>query len=345
MSYNDELKKAFGENDISDEFKKIIAEAYEDMTDVNIQHALEECCGIIGMHFMHCDDDNNYERTDADCMVAIAHEIKAVLWIMVTAGNAIYKDPSDKSLEHERWHTVVNFFIMPAVWDMIMDHSLEMMYEIGAGKDVDKIKARLENMNKEFTRVRLCHPIFATIDFAKYINTCEAIMNEDDGEIKEHVDRVYRAIHDPSILDIDLIIDKILGIGEFERDYGFFCPQNNNNNSPKNEILNTGLKNSLKNRINIYIKNGNSNNYDKYRYEEEDDINHNSIEGINIRKKFNEKNFWKDRKGTSTKRNVYQNTDSFLSQIGNNIIISKSLDKNNSQNKILNPFENNENKI
>lgn len=79
-----------------------------------------------------------------DCMVAIAHEIKAALWIMVTAGNAIYKDPSDKSLEHERWYSVVNFFIMPAVWDMIMDHSLEMMYEIGAGKDIDKIKARLE---------------------------------------------------------------------------------------------------------------------------------------------------------------------------------------------------------
>lgn len=212
MSYNDELKKAFGENDFSDELKKIAGEIYEDMTDVNIQHALEEACGIIGMHFMHYDDENSYERTDADCMVAIAHEIKAALWIMVTAGNAIYKDPSDKSLEHERWYSVVNFFIMPAVWDMIMDHSLEMMYEIGAGRDIDKIKARLENMNKEFTRIRLCHPIFASIDFAKYINTCEAMMNGDDDDIKEHVDRIYRAIHDPSILDIDLIIDKIKAI-------------------------------------------------------------------------------------------------------------------------------------
>ena len=208
-SYNDELKKEFGGNDFTDELKKIIGEMYEDMTDVNIQHALEESCGIIGMHFMHCDDENQYERTDADCMVAIAHEIKAALWIMVTAGNAIYKDPSDKSLEHERWYLVVNFFIMPAVSEMIMDHSLEMMYEIGAGKDIDKIKARLENMNKEFTRIRLCHPIFSSIDFAKYINTCEAMMNGDDDSIKEHVDRIYRAIHDPSILDIDLIIDKI----------------------------------------------------------------------------------------------------------------------------------------
>ena len=43
--------------------KKIIGEMYEDMTDVNIQHALEESCGIIGMHFMHCDDENQYERS------------------------------------------------------------------------------------------------------------------------------------------------------------------------------------------------------------------------------------------------------------------------------------------
>ena len=61
-SYNDELKKEFGGNDFTDELKKIIGEMYEDMTDVNIQHALEESCGIIGMHFMHCDDENQYER-------------------------------------------------------------------------------------------------------------------------------------------------------------------------------------------------------------------------------------------------------------------------------------------
>ena len=100
------------------------------------------------------------------------------------------------------------------------------------------------------------------------------------------------------------------------------------------------MKNSLKNRINIYIKNGSSNNYDNYRYEEENDINHKSIENFGIQKKYNQKNFWKDKKGM--KRNLNQNPDSFLSQIGNNIIISKSLDKNNSKNQILNNLENNE---
>ena len=177
-------------------------------------------------------------------------------------------------------------------------------------------------------------------------NIFESKINKKSVFLRSLPKKKYEGIKKVEEGKTDLIIDKILGIGEFERDYGFFCPQNNNNNNaPKNEVLTPGLKNSLKNRINIYIQNGNSNNYDKYRYEEEDDINHNSVEGINIRKKFNEKNFWKDKKGASTKRSVYQNTDSFLSQIGNNIIISKSLDKNNSQNKILNPFDNNEKKI
>ena len=171
-------------------------------------------------------------------------------------------------------------------------------------------------------------------------NIFEAKINKKSFFLRSLPKKKYEGIKKVEEGKTDLIIDKILGIGEFERDYGFFCPQSNNNNTPKNVILNPSMKNSLKNRINIYIKNGSSNNYDNYRYEEENDINHKSIEGFGIQKKYNQKNFWKDKKGM--KRNLNQNPDSFLSQIGNNIIISKSLDKNNSKNQILNNLENNE---
>ena len=140
----------------------------------------------------------------------------------------------------------------------------------------------------------------------------------------------------------DLIIDKILGIGEFERDYGFFCPQKNTENTPKNVILNPSLKNSLKQRINIFIQNGNSNNlesYRNYRFDEDNDINYNSFDGIDIKKKYNKSNFWKEK--TNNRKNLNQKADSFLSKVGNNIIISNpNLDKDNSK-KVINNIENN----
>ena len=125
----------------------------------------------------------------------------------------------------------------------------------------------------------------------------------------------------------ELIIDKLLGIGEFERDYGFFADNKNNINSPKNILLNSNIKPSLKNQITLLVQKENLNKYDNYKKQEDIDKNYNSI---NIGKNFNsDKNMkQKNRKFFSMnfeeKNDSNKKQESFLSKIGNNIIISSS---------------------
>ena len=134
----------------------------------------------------------------------------------------------------------------------------------------------------------------------------------------------------------ELIIDKILGLGEFERDYGFFC-YNNKSSTPKNIILNQNMKSSLKNRINLIIQKNNLNNYDDYKYEEDNDNNNIYKSRDNIEKKYNNNRFWKSKKIANNSNNslpynnsnnyLNQKQNSFLSKVGNNIITSKTNDK------------------
>ena len=133
----------------------------------------------------------------------------------------------------------------------------------------------------------------------------------------------------------DLIIDKILGLGEFERDYGFFCNQKNENDRPKNIILTENVKSSLKNKINMFIQKENPNIYENYRYEEDNNKNYNTIEH-----KYNNNKYWRPKKIAvspmpinNSKQNLIKKQNTFLSSVGNNIITSKSMfDKENSKN-------------
>ena len=126
-----------------------------------------------------------------------------------------------------------------------------------------------------------------------------------------------------SLPKTDLIIDKILGLGEFERDYAFFCPQTNVNNTPKDIILSTNVKSSLKNRISYIFQKDNKNKYD-HKYEEEDD-NDNKV--FISRDNINMNRYWKPKKldfspthSSNSKKYMNIKQNSFLSKVGNNII-------------------------
>ena len=120
----------------------------------------------------------------------------------------------------------------------------------------------------------------------------------------------------------ELIIDKILGIGEFERDYAFFS-NNGNNDISKNNMLKINIKPSLKSRITNLVQKGNR--YEDYiKEEEKNEKNVTSIEKIekydrnkSLRTKYK-------RNEIDMKKNI-QKPESFLSKIGNNVIISSSL--------------------
>ena len=120
----------------------------------------------------------------------------------------------------------------------------------------------------------------------------------------------------------ELIIDKILGIGEFERDYAFFS--NKGNDSSKNNMLKLNIKPSLKSRITNLVQKGNR--YEEYNIKEEEknEKSGNSIDNIekydrskSLRSKYK-------RNAIDVKKNN-QKPESFLSKIGNDVIISSSL--------------------
>lgn len=119
----------------------------------------------------------------------------------------------------------------------------------------------------------------------------------------------------------ELIIDKILGIGEFERDYAFFS--NKGNDSSKNNMLKLNIKPSLKSRITNLVQKGNR--YEEYiKEEEKNEKSGNSIDNIekydrskSLRSKYK-------RNAIDVKKNN-QKPESFLSKIGNDVIISSSL--------------------
>ena len=135
----------------------------------------------------------------------------------------------------------------------------------------------------------------------------------------------------------DLIIDKILGLGEFERDYAFFCPQTNVSNTPKDIILSTNTKSSLKKRISYIIQKDNLNRYENYKYEEEDDNDDNKV--FISRDNINKSRYWKPKKldfspmpTSNSKKYMNIKKNSFLSKVGNNIITQiPKYDKDNSK--------------
>ena len=112
-----------------------------------------------------------------------------------------------------------------------------------------------------------------------------------------------------------LIIDKILGIGEFERDYSFFV-NNKTNDKPDKSASKKIIKPSLMNRISDLVKKENINKYEKLDENKESNYYKNN-EG---EKKYNiASKYWRNKKNNKDNLNIENenNFSSFLSKMGN----------------------------
>ena len=136
----------------------------------------------------------------------------------------------------------------------------------------------------------------------------------------------------------ELIIDKILGIGEFERDYSFFV-NNKTNDKPDKSASKKIIKPSLMNRISDLVKKENINKYEKLDENKESNYYKNN-EG---EKKYNiASKYWRNKKNNKDNLNIENENhfSSFLSKMGNNVILNDIFSKDRGKN-YLNYSENN----
>ena len=121
----------------------------------------------------------------------------------------------------------------------------------------------------------------------------------------------------------ELIIDKILGIGEFERDYAFFS-NNKINEKPDNSKNKNKINLSLMNRISDLVKKDSIDKYEKLNEIQEVNQNkHNSFREESEKKYNNANKYWRNNKQVKTEKNQDQ-YESFFSKMGNKVIINLS---------------------
>ena len=116
----------------------------------------------------------------------------------------------------------------------------------------------------------------------------------------------------------ELIIDKILGIGEFERNYAFFS-NNKINEKPDNTNLKKNIKPSLINRITDLVQRESINKYEQL--DEDFENKHSSFKEESEKKYNNANKYWKiNKKGKAEKER--EEFESFFSKMGNKIILN-----------------------
>ena len=134
----------------------------------------------------------------------------------------------------------------------------------------------------------------------------------------------------------ELIIDKILGIGEFERNYAFF----NNNKIEEKEISNDfkkKIKPSLMNRISDLVHKDSQNKYEQLNENYENRI---KSHRENNEKKYNNANkYWRMNK-LKREEKEKEEFESFFSKMGNKVILNELI---YSSEKGRNPLYNSEN--
>ena len=134
----------------------------------------------------------------------------------------------------------------------------------------------------------------------------------------------------------ELIIDKILGIGEFERNYAFF----NNNKIEEKEISNDfkkKIKPSLMNRISDLVHKDSQNKYEQLNENYENRI---KSHRENNEKKYNNANkYWRMNK-LKREEKEKEEFESFFSKMGNKVILNELIYSNE---KGRNPLYNSEN--
>ena len=122
----------------------------------------------------------------------------------------------------------------------------------------------------------------------------------------------------------ELIIDKILGIGEFERNYAFFS----NNKIEEKEIndnLKKKIKPSLKNRISDLVHKESQNKYEEINENYENRYNTHKVE--KERKYNNANKYWRINKNRKLEKEKDE-YESFFSKMGNKVILNELLYSN-----------------
>ena len=130
----------------------------------------------------------------------------------------------------------------------------------------------------------------------------------------------------------ELIIDKILGIGEFERDYAFFS-NNNLNGKKDNNNFKKNIKPSLMNRITDLVKKESINKYEQLN--ENYESKYNSFKEEPEKKYSNASKYWRINKKNKSEREN-EDYESFFSKMGNKVILNKVYSNDNEMNPLYN---------
>ena len=137
----------------------------------------------------------------------------------------------------------------------------------------------------------------------------------------------------------ELIIDKILGIGEFERNYAFFS-NNKINERPDDNTLKKNIKPSLMNRINDLVKKESINKYEQINENyDKNEKKYNSFKEDSEKKYNNANKYWRINKKLRLEKEK-EDFESFFSKMGNKVITNNNLYINE---KEENPLYNSEN--
>ncbi len=122
----------------------------------------------------------------------------------------------------------------------------------------------------------------------------------------------------------ELIIDKILGIGEFERNYAFFS-NNKIDEKEINDNLKKKIKPSLKNRISDLVHKESQNKYEEINENYENRYNTHKVE--KERKYNNANKYWRINKNRKLEKEKDE-YESFFSKMGNKVILNELLYSN-----------------
>ena len=136
----------------------------------------------------------------------------------------------------------------------------------------------------------------------------------------------------------ELIIDKILGIGEFERNYAFFS-NNKIKEKPDDITLKKNIQPSLINRISSLVQKESINKYERLNGNNENyEKKYNSFREDTEKKYNNANKYWGINKRGKIEKEK-EDFESFFSKMGNNVILNKVY----SEEKEENPLYNSEN--
>ena len=171
----------------------------------------------------------------------------------------------------------------------------------------------------------------------------ESKINQKSRFLRSLPQRKYEGIKKVEEGKTELIIDKILGIGEFERDYAFFS-NNKLNEKPDNNKNKNKINPSLMNRISDLVK---KDSVDKYEQLNENtelyEKKFNSFREEPERKYNNANKYWRINKQTKAEKENEQ-FESFFSKMGNKVIINKLNSNQNEKNPLYNSENTNQRK-